>query len=142
MPAPSFPGTFDVRRLAKVLLDLVLLCAAYGLAFLPFVSGGGTDLQQATFEAVLPTLLGTTFVVFFLLGVYDHAWRYATVRDLGNLALTTVLATVVAFGAVVATRDLGDFSPGVFALHALLAAGLVTGVRLTTRWLPASKVRP
>jgi len=130
--------TFDGRRLAEVLIDFVLLCAAYLLAFLPFVSGGGTELQRGTFQAVLPILVGTTYVVFVLVGVYRRAWRYATVRDLAGLGLATVLATIVAFGAVVATRDLGDFSPGVFALHAVLAAGLVTAARITMRWLPAA----
>ena len=139
MGRSSFPGTFDVRRLAEVLLDLTLLCGAYVMAFLPFVSGPGTELQRATFEAVFPILLGTTFVVFLLFGVYDYAWRYATVRDLANLALATMLATLVVFGVVVATRDLGGFSPGVFALHALLAAGFVTGARIAMRWLPAAR---
>ncbi len=136
----TFPRTtFRVRRLAEVLVDLALLCGAYVLAFLPFVSGPGTEVQRSTFEAVFPILLGATILCFVLVGVYDFAWRYATVRDLANLVLATMLATLVAFGLVVATRDLGDFSPGVFALHALLAAGLVTGARIAMRWLPAAK---
>ena len=129
--------TIDVRRLAEVLFDFVLLCGAYLLAFLPFVSGGGTEFQRGTFQAVLPILVGTTYVVFVLLGVYRRAWRYATVRDLAGLALATVLATLGAFGVVLATRDLGDFSAGVFALHALLAAGGVTAARIAMRWVPA-----
>ena len=40
MGAPTFPGTtFRVRRVAEEFLDLVLLCGAYVMAFLPFVSG-------------------------------------------------------------------------------------------------------
>ena len=141
MGARTFPGTtLRVRRLAEVLLDLALLSGAYVMAFLPFVSGPGTEGQRDTFEAVFPILVGVTILSFVLVGVYDYVWRNATVRDLASLALVTVLATLVAFGVVVATRDLGgDFSPGVFALHALLAAGLVTGARITMRWLPAAR---
>ena len=136
----AFPRTtFRVRRLVEVFVDLALLCGAYVMAFLPFVSGPGTKVQRATFEAVFPILLGATVLCFVLVGVYDFGWRDATVRDLANLVLSTVLATVVAFGLVVATRDLGDFSPGVFALYALLAAGLVTGTRIAMRWLPAAR---
>lgn len=139
MTGPSFPANFDVRRLGEVLLDLALLSGAYILAFLPFVSGPGTQVQQDMFQAVFPILIGTTSIVFVLLGVYDHTWRDASLRDFANLALATVCATLLAFGVVVATRELGDFSAGVFGLHALLAGGFVVGARIAMRLLPAAR---
>jgi FlaA1/EpsC-like NDP-sugar epimerase len=137
-----FPSTtFRVHRLAEMLLDLALLSGAWVMAFLPFVSGPGTDVQRDTFEAAFPILLGTTILSFVLVGVYDYSWRYATARDYASLALVTVLATLLAFGVVVATRDLTDLSPGVLALHALIAVGLITGWRITMRLLPAALAR-
>ena len=65
-----------------------------------FVDGRGTELQRGTFLAVLPIVLGTTYVVYVLSGVYRRAWRYATARDLLTIALASGIATLVAYGIV------------------------------------------
>ena len=65
-------------------------------SYLLFVDGRGTQLQRGTFLAVLPIVLGTTYVVYVLFGVYRRAWRYATTRDLLSIALASGIATLVA----------------------------------------------
>ena len=101
-----------------------------------FVDGRGTELQRGTFLAVLPVLLGTTYVAYVLFGIYRRAWRYATPRDLATIALASALATLAALGIVVAMRDLGDFPAGVFLLYGVVAALLAALSRWCVRLVP------
>ena len=100
------------------------------------MGGQGTELQRGTFLAALPILLGTTYVVYVVTGVYRRAWRYATTRDLGLIAAASAVATLVAFGIVVATRDLGDFPARVFLLDGVAAATLAVVSRWLVRFVP------
>ena len=68
------------RRLVELVVDGVLVMGTFLAVYLLFVDGRGTELQRGTFQAVLPIVLGTTYVVYVLFGVYRRAWRYATTR--------------------------------------------------------------
>ncbi len=113
-----------------------LVCGTFLVAYALFVEGRGTELQRGTFLAVLPVLLGTTYVAYVLFGIYRRAWRYATARDLATIALASALATLAAFGIVVAMRDLGDFPTGVFLLYGVVAAALAALSRWCVRLVP------
>ena len=128
------------RRLLELLADAVFVVAALTPAYMLSVSGGGTDRQRGTVLAIVPILLGTTYVVYVLVGVYRRAWRYATVRDLALMALASATATVVAFGIVVATRDLGDLSARIFLLYGIGAVALAAGSRALVRLIPEVRV--
>jgi UDP-GlcNAc:undecaprenyl-phosphate GlcNAc-1-phosphate transferase len=124
------------RRLAELVADAVLVGGTFLCAYLLFVDGRGTELQRGTFLAVLPIVLGTTYVVYVLFGVYRRAWRYATARDLLSMALASLLATLAAYGIVLATRDLGDFPQGIFVAYGLAAAALAVASRWCVRFVP------
>jgi len=124
------------RRLIELVVDAGLVAGTFLVAYLLFVDGRGTELQRGTFLAVLPIALGTTYVVYVLSGVYRRAWRYATARDLATIALASGLATLSGFGIVVATRDLGDFPRGVFAVYGGLAVLLAVASRWFVRLVP------
>jgi UDP-GlcNAc:undecaprenyl-phosphate GlcNAc-1-phosphate transferase len=124
------------RRLAELVVDAVLVGGTFLGVYLLFVDGRGTELQRGTFLAVLPIVLGTTYVVYVLFGVYRRAWRYATARDLLAMALASGLATLAAYGIVLATRDLGDFPHGIFAAYGLVAAALAVVSRWCVRFVP------
>ena len=124
------------RRLLELLADAILVAGTFLGAFLLLVDGRGTELQRGTFLAALPILLGTTYVVYVLVGVYRRAWRLATLRDLATIVLASALATLVAFLIVVATRDLGDFPAEVFLVYGVVAAVLAGASRWLVRLVP------
>ena len=128
--------TVQPRRLAELVVDSALVAGTFLCAYLLVVDGRGSELQRGTFLAVLPIVLGTTYVVYVLFGVYRRAWRYATARDLLAIALASGLATLAAYGIVLATRDLGDFPAGVFAAYGLAAAALAVVSRWCVRFVP------
>ena len=124
------------RRLVELVVDAVLVGGTFLAAYLLFVDGRGTPLQRGTFLAVLPIVLGTTYVVYVLFGVYRRAWRYATARDLLSMAAASAIATVAAYAIVRATRNLGDFPGAVFAVYGVTAAALAGVSRWFVRLVP------
>ena len=129
------------RRFVELLVDSLLVCGTFLVVYALFVDGRGTELQRGTFLAVLPVLLGATYVVYVLFGIYRRAWRYATARDLATIALASALATLAALGIVVAMRDLGDFPADVFLVYGVVAAGLATLSRWCVRLVPEAGLR-
>ena len=124
------------RRLAELVVDGGLVAGTFLGSYLLFVDGRGTELERGTFLAALPIVLGTTYVVYVLAGVYRRAWRYATARDLATIVVASAVATMVALGIVLATRDLGDFPLGVFAVYGVVAAVLAAASRWCVRFVP------
>jgi UDP-GlcNAc:undecaprenyl-phosphate/decaprenyl-phosphate GlcNAc-1-phosphate transferase len=110
--------TVQPRRLIELAADAVLV--------------GGT------FLAVLPILLGTTYVVYVVGGVYRRVWRFATSRDLAMIAVASLAATAAAWAIVMVTRDLGDFPREVFPVYAVAAAALAVLSRTLVRFVPAA----
>ena len=124
------------RRLIELVVDSALVSGTFLCAYLLFVDGRGTELQRGTFLAALPIVLGTTYVVYVLFGVYRRAWRYATARDLASIALASALATIAAFAIAIAIRDLGDFPTAVFLIYGVAAAALAALSRWCVRLVP------
>jgi UDP-GlcNAc:undecaprenyl-phosphate GlcNAc-1-phosphate transferase len=124
------------RRLLELVVDAALVGGTFLASYLLFVDGRGTELQRGTFLAVLPVVLGTTYVVYVLVGVYRRAWRYATARDLLAMALASAIATVAAYGIVLATRNLGDFPREVFVVFGTAAAVFAAASRWFVRLVP------
>jgi FlaA1/EpsC-like NDP-sugar epimerase len=134
--------TVQPRRLAELVVDAAIVSGTFLVAYLSFVEGRGTELQRGTFLAVLPVVLGTTYVVYVLFGVYRRAWRYATERDLVSIALASALATAAAYGIVVATRDLGDFPTAIFLVYGVAALALAVFSRWLVRLVPEAGSGP
>jgi UDP-GlcNAc:undecaprenyl-phosphate GlcNAc-1-phosphate transferase len=129
------------RRFVELLVDSLLVTGTFLVAYLLFVDGRGTELQRGTFLAVLPILLGATYAVYVLFGIYRRAWRYAAARDFFTIAATSAVATLAALGIVVATRDLGDFPVGVFLVYGVAAALLAPLSRWCVRLVPEAGLR-
>jgi UDP-GlcNAc:undecaprenyl-phosphate GlcNAc-1-phosphate transferase len=128
--------TVQPRRLVEVLIDFVLTCVSFFLAYAIVLGGLGGNAQKGTFLASLPVLLGVRYVAFVGLRIYRRAWRYANGSDFGALVLACAISELLAFLIVVATRDLGDFPARVFLVDLVLFTTLVVLARLAQRLLP------
>ena len=128
---------FEPRRLVEVVVDFVLMCGSFLVAYVLVVGAFGTPYQRSIFLSTLPILLGSRYVCFVALGVYRRVWRFATARDVVPIALACGASAIASYAIVVALRPLGPF-PGVEVLtvDALLCTVLVGGSRLTLRLLP------
>jgi UDP-GlcNAc:undecaprenyl-phosphate GlcNAc-1-phosphate transferase len=130
--------TVQPRRLIELAVDGLLVGCTLLAVYLLFVDERGTELQRGTFLAVLPILLGTTYAVYVVGGVYRRVWRFATARDLAMIAVASLVATGAAWAIVVATRDLGDFPREIFPVYAVAAAVLAVLSRALVRFVPAA----
>jgi UDP-GlcNAc:undecaprenyl-phosphate GlcNAc-1-phosphate transferase len=128
--------TFEPRRLVEVVVDFVLVCGSFLASYFLVVGDSGSELQRGTFMAALPVVLGVRYVAFIGFRIYRRVWRFATARDALAIAVACALSELVAFGIVVATRDLGPFPARVFLVDAVLCTGLVAASRLALKLLP------
>ncbi len=131
---------FDVhwRRLIEVLVDFVLVTAAFLAAFL-LLFGTGSDTQRHVFTVTLPVIVAARYLAFIGFGLYRSVWRYAGARDLASVVAAVVVSEVVAVGFVWWTAAFGDFSLSAFPIDALICMALIVGSRLAervaVRWL-------
>jgi UDP-GlcNAc:undecaprenyl-phosphate GlcNAc-1-phosphate transferase len=132
--------TFEPRRLVEVLVDFVLICTSFLLAYLMVVGGKGSVQQRSVFLGALPVVLGMRYVVFVAFRIYRRVWRYAAARDALVIALAIGISEILALGVIVATRPLGGFPLRVFLVDAVVCTALVTSSRLVLRILPELSV--
>jgi UDP-GlcNAc:undecaprenyl-phosphate GlcNAc-1-phosphate transferase len=131
---------FEPRRLVEVVVDFVVICLSFFAAYVLVIGGLGSEFERSVFLAALPVLLGVRYVSFVALGVYRRVWRYATARDVVPIAVGCVVSAVVAYGILVAIRDLSPFPAiEVFVVDAILCTLLVGASRLTLRLLPEAR---
>ena len=97
--------------------------------------------QRALFLATLPILLGVTYVLFVLFGIYRRIWRFASARDLLAIAGAVGLSVPLTIGIVRAIRRFLDFPLEIFFVDALLCMTLVAASRLGLRLLPVGRAR-
>ena len=119
--------------------DLVLFAAslilAYGLRF-------SLDVPAADWKRIaflLPFLLPTKAVVFFLLGVYRGMWRYTSIPDALRLVKASVLATLTLMTALTLTQQFYGYSRSVFVADCIFTVFFCGGFRLAIRILATNK---
>ena len=123
------------RRLIEVLVDFVLISAAFTAAYLLVVKGTGTTYERHVFTVALPAVLVTRYVAFILLGLYQGIWRFAGSREAASIIFGVVVSELAAFGIVVATTPLGSFPVTVFVLDAFLCMAVIGASRFAERGL-------
>ena len=121
------------RRFLLVVVDGVLITAAFYGAYVLRLGSNGTLSQQAYFVAMLPVLLFARYVFFIPLGLYRGVWRYADARDATRVAAAVLASEFVAFGFLSATRARGDFPRAIFVIDALMCTLLIGASRFWER---------
>jgi UDP-GlcNAc:undecaprenyl-phosphate GlcNAc-1-phosphate transferase len=122
------------RHVATILVDLVLIVAAYYAAYLLRF--------EEDFETYRPLLVATVvplavcqLVAMALLGAYSGLWRYASVADLVRLVRGITAGTVAGVVYLVFTTRFEGLSRAVFVLDWLLLVLLVGASRVSFRLL-------
>jgi FlaA1/EpsC-like NDP-sugar epimerase len=126
------------HRIWQVAVDVGLVVLAWYLAFqLRFDRGVPPRYDEFLGAEVFVVVVVVMIGIFVLFGLYDHWWRYVSIRDMWRSILAVSLASV----ATVLVIYLWDPVPGwrlprgVVGIDWLILLGLVTGVRLLARTL-------
>jgi UDP-GlcNAc:undecaprenyl-phosphate GlcNAc-1-phosphate transferase len=131
---------FEPRRLLEVVVDFVLICGSFLVAYVLVVGGTGSEYDRSVFLSALPILLGARYIFFVALGIYRRIWRFATARDVVPVAVGCAASAVLAFLVLIALRPIGSFPAlEIFVVDAVLCTMLVGGSRLSLRLLPEAR---
>ena len=124
-----------MRTSYLVVADLAGIAVAVLAAFvLRFDLRFFDDRPEAPAFLVLALLLKPA--VFWLAGLYQRYWRYATLQDMRAIAVAAFGATVVmglAVGMALWTGVIEEFSRGVLLMDGFLSLVITSGIRLSVR---------
>ena len=126
-----------LRRPVQFLSDVVVLCGAFFLAYLPTLN---IQLGDFYFDAAINQLPFVVFVQFsslFLVGAYSIIWRYVSFEDIKAFLKAAVISSII----LLAVRFLLTFTQfdrwqvpiSVILIDAALAFGGLLGLRILRR---------
>ena len=135
------------RRLLLFVAHLGLAALSNWLAFVLRFDGGIPAPQWELFSSMLPLLLIVRALSFSPFRLYDGLWRYTSLWDVRDLALSIAASTLLFAGAVRYGMGVWSYPSSVFVIDALLLLCLLTGLRLVprlireTKWLRTGRKR-
>jgi UDP-GlcNAc:undecaprenyl-phosphate/decaprenyl-phosphate GlcNAc-1-phosphate transferase len=122
------------RRMFEVLLDFVLICAAYYTAYLlRFEGAPGANLDF--FLKSLPILIACQLLAFYFFGVYRGVWESTGIRDLVGYVEGITAGTVGTILILLFMYRFQSFSRAVFVIYWGLMLILISLSRLSFRML-------
>jgi len=132
---PFFDTPMVNRRILRVFVDMAIIAVAYYFAFLLRFEGSFPDEKKAYYLSTLPLVLFTRIFVFYLLGLYKGAWRYASISDLVKMikaVLSGCAATAILLWII---PGFGIASRAVLLIDCNLLLFFVVGARASFRIL-------
>jgi UDP-GlcNAc:undecaprenyl-phosphate GlcNAc-1-phosphate transferase len=122
------------RRVAEVLLDFCLVAISYYAAYkLRFEDPEDFMKNFAIFSRLLPLVVATQMVAFFVVGVYRGTWRYVGMMDTVVVAKGVFLGAVGAQVIILYAHKFFSYSRSVFVIYSVLLLLAVTLSRASFR---------
>ncbi|HEV3139327.1 MAG TPA: hypothetical protein VGY57_02360, partial [Vicinamibacterales bacterium] len=122
------------RRVAEVLLDLVLVTVAYYTAYrLRFESPRDYRENFTLFYQSLPLLVGVQMIALVAVGVYKGVWRYFGLMDTVAIAKGALFGTAGSVLALLMMLRFDHYSRTVFAIYAIVLMMLLIASRASFR---------
>jgi len=129
------------RRVVLFGGHVALAALSNWLAFLLRFDEDIPSQQWDLFAAMLPLLLVIRAFTFYLFRLYDGLWRYTSLWDVRDLALSIGTSTILFAGTIRYGMGLWSYPSSVFVIDALLLLCLVTGLRLAPRLIRQRRLR-
>ncbi len=120
------------KRLLEVLLDLILITAAYYTAYLLRFEGELGD-NFPFFIKSLPIMIACQIFWFYIIGVYRGDWESTSIRDLTDYAKAVTGGTVMSMLTLLFLYRFYSFSRAVFVSYWILMLVLLSLSRLSFR---------
>src|SRR5204863_6454148 len=122
------------RRVAEVLLDVVLVTVAYYTAYrLRFESARDYRENFALFYQSLPLLVGIQMVTLFAVGIYQGVWRYFGLMDTVAIAKGVLIGTATSVLTLLMVLRFEHYSRTVFLIYAIVLSMLLIASRASFR---------
>ena len=94
--------------------------------------------SMAAVTRLLPVILGTKMVVFYMFNLYKGMWRYTSIDDLLNIIKASGISSLLVVTVVAFTHGLAGFARSAFVIDWVLTIFLIGGYRIGIRlyfWL-------
>lgn len=123
------------KSLGGVVADLLVVVAAFIMAFHLRFGGAPPAAQMDVMTQALPGLVVVKITVFHLFGLYHGVWRHAGTPEVLRLVKASILASLLVFAGLAALVGPNALSLSVLILDWMLATGAVGGTRFGFRAL-------
>lgn len=123
----------NLKRLSVFLSDLVLTGLSFWLAYILRFNFTIPDAFYNTFIKTLPIIVAIRVICFYLFGLYNGLWRFASMNDLLRILKSTVLSSAIFFVYVAFVYRFVDFPRSVFIIDWFIIICLVGGSRFMYR---------
>lgn len=123
------------RRVLEVVLDFFLIAFAYYLAY---VARLGLPLgveYTAHYLRTLPIVVASTYVAFFVVGVYRGVWQYISMDDAFRVISAVVMGAVLSAGLIWGFYPREQYSSWMFFIYALILLFVMLASRFSFRLL-------
>jgi UDP-GlcNAc:undecaprenyl-phosphate/decaprenyl-phosphate GlcNAc-1-phosphate transferase len=117
------------RRMAEVLLDLIVIPAAFFGAFLLRLDFTIDEGRVASILSTLPWIMVGTYAAFMIAGVYRGIWRYAGISDVVRFANGSILVGI--FISLIALVKPLALSGSITLLYVILLFNLLVASRFS-----------
>jgi UDP-GlcNAc:undecaprenyl-phosphate/decaprenyl-phosphate GlcNAc-1-phosphate transferase len=117
------------RRVAEVLLDLLLIPLAYYTAYRLRFEGVQFGQNYHLFIESLPVVLSCQLLALFIVGGYRGTWQYFGMMDAVVFGKGVLLGTVAAELVILYAYRFANYSRSVFVIDAALLMLLLAGTR-------------
>ncbi len=129
------------RRLFEVMLDFVLISAAYYISYLLRFEGPEYAANFKIFLKSLPIVIAAKYACFSIMGVYRGFWRYTGIPELVTYMKAVTLGSVLSVLLILLAYRFISFSRAVFIIDWFLLFVFVAGTRLSFRIIGESAKR-
>jgi len=131
--AEGFGGHW--RRLVGVIVDFVVIMAAFTAAYVIEFGWPGTTDQRHIRDLTIPIVLAARYLAFIPFGLYRSVWRYAGTRDATAIVSAVILSEAAALAFMVSTQNMRDFHLSFFIVDALICMVAIAGSRFAERMI-------
>ncbi len=119
-------------------IDIFLVAFAWYFANLLRFNFDIPPESVAGMTRLIPIILGTKMVIFYMFDLYKGMWRYTSIDDLLNIIKASSISSLIVVTLMAFTHGLGGFARAAFVIDWVLTIFLIAGYRLGIRlyfWL-------
>ncbi len=138
VPIPFFRTDFAVenlKRMAEILIDLVLIVISYYTAYLIRFEGVMSAGPLNQFIQTLPFVMVVKITAFWYVGLYQTVWRHVGIRDFMNIIKAVLASSLIIITGILMFTRFEFFSRSVFVIDAMCTTLLICGAHFFMRVL-------
>jgi len=133
--------SLNVNKILDIVLDAILVNASVIVGLLVRFEGSVKTAYLESYGDIAVYFTAVTLVIFYLMGLYNTLWRYASARELLTIA-KAVGGSALAFGFFVYAMNVPSFPRSVVLLYWLVGMALIGGGRFSRRVLTQDRDKP